>query len=56
MFENADLYRTNWRKRYTFTIVRDIKQSIWRTGEHYSQKLYMIFEQWGTMENCVLLA
>ena len=52
MFENADLYRTNGESAilmHFHAIVPDIYTSIWRTGDHSSNKLYMIFEQCETM-------
>ena len=56
MFENADLYRTKWRKRYfdVLSCYRTEYTFIWRTGEHHNYKLYMIFQQCGTMGSCLL--
>ena len=41
MFENADLYRTNWRERYfdALSCYRTKYTFIWRTGEHTKHKL-----------------
>ena len=41
MFENADLYRMKWRKRYfdALSCYRTRYTFIWRTGEHYNHKL-----------------
>ena len=41
MFENADLYRTNWRKRYfdALSCYRTRYTSLWRTGDHSSHTL-----------------
>ena len=44
MFENADLYRMKWRKRYfdALSCFRTRYTFIWRTGEHYNHKLTTI--------------
>ena len=41
MFENADLYRMKWRKRYfdALSCYHTRYTFIWRTGEHYNHKL-----------------
>ena len=51
MFENADLYRTNWRERYfdAFSCYVTRYTFIWRTVEHSSHKLWMIFLQCGKL-------
>ena len=56
MFDNADLYGTNWRKHYfdALSCYGTRYTSNWRTGEHSSNKLYMIFEQCRTMGSRVL--
>ena len=54
--ENADLYRTNWRKCYfdalSFYLIR--YSFLWRTGKHSNHKLYLIFQQCGIMGSCLL--
>ena len=41
MFENADLYKTNWQKIYIDAVscYRTRYTFIWRTGEHSNHKL-----------------
>ena len=41
MFENADLYRTKWRKRYFDVLFcyRTKYTFLWRTGEHHNYQL-----------------
>ena len=43
MFENADLCRTNWQKRYfdALSCYRTRFSFIWRTGKHSYHKLYI---------------
>ena len=56
MFENSDLYRMNWRKRYfdAFLCYRTRYTFIWRAGEHSYKKLYVIFQQCEIMGSCLL--
>ena len=56
MFENSDLYRMNWRKRYfdAFSCYRTQYTFIWRAGEHSYHKLQVIFQQCETMGSCLL--
>ena len=56
VFENTDLYRTNWRKRYfnALSCYPTRNMLIWKTGEHYNHKLLMIFQQCKTMGSCLL--
>ena len=41
MFENADLHRMKWRKRYfdVLSCYRTKHTFIWRTGEHHNLKI-----------------
>ena len=56
MFENADLYRTKWRKRYSDVLFcyRTKYTFLWRTGEHHNYQLQIIFQQCETMGSCLL--
>ena len=56
MFENADLWRTKWRKRYfdVLSCYHTKYTFIWRTEEHHNYKSWMIFQQCETMGSCLL--